>query len=304
MVKDIAEVFIVKTNSRESGVNQLLENFDLKSFEGKNVAIKANFNSADTFPATTHLETLELLISCLKTVKPSKIVLGERSGMGETREVLGKMKVLDLARKLGFEAVVLDEEDHDSWKKIERNGNHWMNGFYISKLFTDADKVVQTCCVKAHRFGGHFTMSLKNSVGLVAKKVPGEIYNYMGELHISPYQRLMIAEINQYYDVDLILMDGMKAFINKGPETGKIVEPNIMLASNDRVAIDAVGVSILRHYKTTREISHGKIFELEQIKRAAELGVGVQNPKDIRIIGLNPEAEAVAGELEEILVSD
>ena len=304
MVKDIAEVFIVKTNSRESGVNQLLENFDLKSFEGKNVAIKANFNSADTFPATTHLETLELLISYIKTIKPSGILLGERSGMGKTREVLDKMRVLDLARKLGFEAVVLDDEDHDSWKKIEKNGNHWMNGFYISKLFTDADKVVQTCCVKSHRFGGHFTMSLKNSVGLVAKKVPGERYNYMGELHISPYQRLMIAEINQYYDVDLILMDGLKAFINKGPETGKIVEPNIMLASKDRVAIDAVGASILRHYKTTREISQGKIFELEQIKRAAELGVGVQNAEDIRIIGLNPESEAVAGELEEILFSD
>lgn len=304
MVKDIAEVFIVKTDSRESGTNQLLENFDLKSFEGKNVAIKANFNSADPFPATTHPQTLELLINYLKTNKPGKIVLGERSGMGETREVLNKMKVLDLARKLGFEVVVLDEEDHDSWKKIERNGNHWINGFYISKLFTDADKVVQTCCVKAHRFGGYFTMSLKNSVGLVAKKVPGELYNYMGELHISPYQRLMIAKINQYYDVDLILMDAMKAFINKGPETGKIVESNIMLASNDRVAIDAVGASILRHYKTTRAVSGGKIFELEQIKRAAELGVGVQNVEDIRIIGLNPEAEAVAGELEQILVSD
>jgi len=304
MANDLAEVFIVKTNSRQSGVNQLLDNFDLESFEGKNVAIKANFNSADPFPATTHPETLELLINCLNAKNPSKIVLGERSGMGTTREVLHKMNVLDLARKLGFEVVVLDEEDHDSWKKIERNGNHWINGFYISKLFTDADRVVQTCCVKAHRFGGHFTMSLKNSVGLVAKKVPGEIYNYMGELHISPYQRDMIAEINQYYDVNLILMDGMKAFINKGPETGKIVEPNIMLASDDRVAIDAVGASILRHYKTTSAVSSGKIFELEQIKRAAELSVGVKDVEDIRIIGLNPEAEAVAGELEEILVSE
>lgn len=304
MANNIAEVFIVKTSSRKSGFDQLLENFDLESFKEKNIAIKANFNSADPFPATTHPETLKLLINHLKTSKPRKIVLGERSGMGKTREVLTTMKVLDLAEKLGFEVHVLDEEPPDSWKKIERNGNHWINGFYISKLFTDADKVVQICCVKAHRFGGHFTMSLKNSVGMVAKRVPNEVYNYMGELHISPYQRDMIAEINQYYDVDLILMDGMKAFIDKGPETGKIVEPNIMLASNDRVAIDAVGASLLRHYKTTRQISGGKIFELEQIKRAAELGVGVNNAENIRIIGLNPESEGVAGELEEILLAD
>ncbi|MTK63258.1 MAG: DUF362 domain-containing protein, partial [Methanobacterium sp.] len=249
-------------------------------------------------------ETLKLLINYLKAREPEKIVLGERSGMGETGDVLSEMKVLDLAQKLGFEVVVLDDEPPDSWKKIERNGNHWLNGFYISKLFTDADKVVQTCCVKAHRFGGHFTMSLKNSVGLVAKKIPGEIYNYMGELHISPYQRSMIAEINQYYDVDVVLMDGMKAFIDKGPETGKIVEPNIMLASKDRVAIDAVGAALLRKYKTTRAISGGNIFDLEQIKRAAELGVGVKNVRDIRIIGLNSESEAVAGALEEILLSD
>lgn len=304
MSKDSADVYVVKTNSRKSGVDLLLENFDMEDFNQKRVAIKANYNSADPFPATTHPDTLELLINSLKDIGSQEITLAERSGMGETREVLSKMKILKLADELGFKIVVLDEEDHDSWKKIDRDGNHWINGFYISKIFTDADRVVQTCCVKAHRFGGHFTLSLKNSVGLVAKKVPGEIYNYMGELHISPYQRHMIAEINQYYDVDLILMDGMKAFLNKGPETGKTVEPNLMLASKDRVAIDAVGASILRHYGTTNDISKGRIFDLEQIKRAAELNVGVNDASKINIIGLNPEAEAVSGELEHILLQD
>ena len=36
----------------------------------------------------------------------------------------------------------------------------------------------------------------------------------------------MIAEINNHYIVDLILMDGMKAFLDKGPEQGHVVEPN------------------------------------------------------------------------------
>ncbi len=116
--------------------------------------------------------------------------------MGKTRDVLEKMKIMDLGKKEGFDVRVLDEEDIDGWLKIDKEGTHWLRGFYISKIFTDADKVVQTCCLKAHRFGGHFTLSLKNSVGIVAKKVPGGVYNYMGELHISPYQRSMIAEIN------------------------------------------------------------------------------------------------------------
>ena len=52
-----------------------------------------------------------------------------------------------------------------------------------------AGGVVQTCCLKTHRYGGHFTLSLKNSVGLVAKRVPGDAYDFMRELHNSPHQR-------------------------------------------------------------------------------------------------------------------
>ena len=56
-------------------------------------------------------------------------------------------------------------------------------------------------------------MSLKNSVGLVAKSVPGERYDYMSELHSSPYQRHMIAEINVAYQPALIVVDGVEAFV-------------------------------------------------------------------------------------------
>lgn len=82
-------------------------------------------------------------------------------------------------------------------------------------------------------------------MGLVSKKVPGTIYDYIWEQHGSPFQRLMIAKINKHYRADLIVMDGIKAFISGGPEKGELIEPNLLLASEDRVAIDAVGVAIL-----------------------------------------------------------
>ena len=49
------------------------------------------------------------------------------------------------------------------------------------------------------------------------------------------------------------------------------------------------------------DISKGNIFGLEQIKRAAELDIGVNSTDKIKIVGLNAESEAVAGELEQIL---
>ena len=232
MANDSGTVYLVKTDNREEGIGDFLENYDMSDFKAKNVALKANYNSADPFPASSHPKTVQTLVRSIKEHNPSNIILAERSGMGNTRDVLETMGIIYLGEKEGFEVRVLDEEDIDGWLKVDREGTHWVKGFYISKIFTEADKVVQTCCLKSHRFGGHFTLSLKNSVGLVAKTVPGGNYNYMAELHISPYQRSMIAEINNNYDVDLILMDGMKAFVDKGPETGHLIEPNLMTMSN------------------------------------------------------------------------
>ena len=301
MVSNESDVFLVKTKDRNEGIKRLLDKFDLKDFNQKKVAIKANYNSADPFPASTHIKTLQYLVENLQEAGSSSVVLAERSGMGDTRRVLDKMGVLDLSDKLGFEAIVLDEEEKDAWIKIDGKDNHWMRGFYISRIFHDADKVVQTCCLKTHRFGGHFTLSLKNSVGLVAKRLPRSVYNYMGELHLSPYQRMMIAEINKHYKVDLVLMDGVKAFLNKGPERGLVTEPNLLLASKDRVAIDAVGVAILRHYGATSNVMNGCIFELDQIKRAVELGIGVNSPDEINLIPLDKESQLTVDNLNNIL---
>jgi uncharacterized protein (DUF362 family) len=295
------EVFLVKTSDRNAGVKSLMSRFKLSEFSGKKVAVKASYNSADPFPASTHLDTLKAIVETLKRLGASQVTLGERSGMGNTRTVLEEMGVFALAEKLDFNAVVLDDLTKEEWLKVAHDGTHWLRGFYIAKLFTNAEKVVQTCCLKAHRFGGHFTLSLKNSVGLVAKKVPSSLYDYMWELHGSPYQRQMIAEINKHYKPDIIIMDGIKAFTDGGPERGKEVQPNLMLASNDRVAIDAVGVAILRSYGANRHIMKGRIFELDQLKRATELGIGVTSASEIRVTPLNEDCKECANDVTGIL---
>ena len=55
-------------------------------------------------------------------------------------------------------------------------------------------------------------------------------------------------------------------------------------ANAPRIAIDAVGVAILRLYGTTQAVSKGAIFEQEQIARAIELGLGVDGPNKIEFV--------------------
>jgi uncharacterized protein (DUF362 family) len=146
-------------------------------------------------------------------------------------------------------------------------------------------------------------MSLKNSVGLVAKRIPGGLYDHMWELHGSPYQRLMIAEINSFYRVDFVVMDATEAFVSGGPDKGSEVEPGLMLASRDRVAIDAVGVAILRSFGAS-SLMKKPIFELDQIRRAAELGVGATAASAIELTPLDERSGQTVDKIESLFTNE
>lgn len=288
-----SKVFLKSASKRADGIKRLLGEFDLDSVGS--IALKANYNSDDPFPATTHIDTLRTLVEGLKAAGSPRITMAERSGMGVTGDVLKNRGVYDLKERLGFEVVDLDLVGAEDWKDISSDDLHWRHGFKISRIFVESDYVVQTCCLKTHRFGGHFTLSLKNSVGLVAARPEGSSYDYMRELHTSPFQRLLIAEINEFYRTDLVLMDAALGFVTGGPEKGKPISPNLLIASKDRVAVDAVGVALLRHYGSTPEVMNGRIFEQEQISRAATLGVGVKSADKIDLVPLDDESRS-AGE--------
>ncbi len=97
------------------------------------------------------------------------------------------------------------------------------------------------------------------------------------------------------------MMDGIKAFVTSGPESGKVVEPNLLLASKDRVAIDAVGVAILKMYGARGKVGEAGIFEQDQLKRAAELGLGVKSVDEIKLMPLNSESQAEVEKIEQVL---
>jgi len=211
-----------------------------------------------------------------------------------------KKGIFKLAQELGFDILNLEDMGPEGWSKIKPGESHWDQGFHFPRVYLEAESIVQTCCLKTHGYGGHFTLSLKNSVGLV----PLVGYPYMRELHSSPYQRQMIAEINTAYSPDLIVLDGVEVFVDGGPARGTRVEAGVMLAGSDRVAIDAVGVAILRLLGTTPEVSRGAIFEQEQIARAAELGLGVSSTKQIQLVTGDAKSEALAVQVRDILARD
>jgi uncharacterized protein (DUF362 family) len=289
---DTATVALVKTTNRSEGVRRAIELLGHNPVNGRPVLLKPNFNSADLAPASTHPDVFQSLLLALQGMGAKRITVGERSGMGNTYQVMQQIGVFDLADAFGFETAVFDELAPADWVVRSDSDFHWSDGFAVPKMLLDAECVVQTCNLKTHRYGGHFTLSLKNSVGFAAKTRGRGGYNYMDELHSSAYQRQMIAEINTAYTPALVVIDGVEAFVNGGPASGKLVQPEVVLAGTDRIALDVVGVAILRSFGTTPEVSQGPIFEQTQIARAVELGLGVDSPTKIQFVTGDPESQA------------
>jgi uncharacterized protein (DUF362 family) len=292
-----ARVALIRTANRAEGVRRAIALLNPPALGGKDIFIKPNFNSSDSTPGSTHVETLNALVGELRRLGAGPLSIGDRSGMGVTREVFEAKDIPALARDLKVKIIVLDELPASEWDSVRTYGMHWSRGFAFPRVAKHAGAIVQTCCLKTHRFGGHFTLSLKNSVGFAAKQVPGDSYNYMSELHRSPDQRRMIAEINAAYQPALIVLDGVQAFTTAGPDKGTLVDAHVVLAGTDRVAIDAVGVAILRHFGTTPEVSSGPIFQQEQIARAVELGLGVTRPDQIAIVTEDQAGAAFAAQI-------
>ena len=280
----MSRVTLVKTENRKDGVKKSLTALDVNPVRGKSVLIKPNFNTADTTPGSTHNDTLAALIDEIWEMGAHSIRLGDRS-YPPTRSVMEDKGILPLLNERDVEVIDFDDLNEADWIEFKPADGHWPSGFRIARPVVESECLVSTGCLKTHQFGGVFTLSLKLHVGVVPTSRNG--YPYMSQLHGSPHQRKMIAEINEPFSPELVVMDGIDVFVDGGPATGKRVKGNVFLAATDRVAIDAVGVAVLKVLGSNAAIMNQNIFSQEQIVRAADLGLGASSPLEIDLTAVD-----------------
>jgi uncharacterized protein (DUF362 family) len=143
-------------------------------------------------------------------------------------------------------------------------------------------------------------MSLKLAVGMTPKPI-------RRTMHASPDGRRMIAELNTGYKPNLIILDGVATFTDGGPGQGELKMGHVMIgvagigAPADRVAIDGVGIAILKSLGANQAIMNRGIFQQEQIARAVELTLGATSPDQIEIVTADAESRAYADTLRAIV---
>jgi uncharacterized protein (DUF362 family) len=241
---------------------ELLGGLDKAISSGDNVLVKPNFNSPDPFPGSTDLGFLRAVLELLKDAG-AKIVVGESSGgiWRPTSNTVAKLGVPELLDAMGIEFVSFDAGETD-WVEVLIEGD-FLKRVTVPRVMYEADKRVYLPCLKTHKYA-RFTMSLKLCVGFVH---PGE----RRALHMGHLEE-KVAEINLVWQPDLIVMDGRKAFVSGGPEKGELVEPGILMASGDMVAIDVEGLKVLQSYPAQNRLGEDP-YRLPQVATAVKHGL-------------------------------
>lgn len=240
---------------------------------GEVVLLKPNFNTADPFPASSDPEFLKAVVELVYDAGAKIAMIGDSSTMSlNTRRVMEKLKIFDLEKMERPPRIYVFEER--KWLKKEIPEGKYLKSVFVSEFLNRADRLILLPCLKTHSYA-QFTGSLKLSVGFMKpfQRV---------RLHFSHLQE-KIAELNKIISPNLIIMDARKCFITKGPAEGEIREPGLILASTDRIAIDVEAIKIIQGFKNN-DLQGINPWALPQIKRAVELGLGVANENDYKVI--------------------
>jgi uncharacterized protein (DUF362 family) len=150
------------------------------------------------------------------------------------------------------EKVELDVRDGLVLKKIK-----------VAKIATES-AIISAAKLKTH-MSTQVTLGLKNMFGMLTTK-------FKGRYHLQGMDKV-IHDINRTLPPQLTMIDGFIAMEGRGPVHGKPVKMDIVIASHDPVAADAVACKVMGF--TPNEVDH--------IRWCHESGVG--NMENIDIVG-------------------
>lgn len=238
--------------------------------KGDTILLKPNYNSGDPPPASSEPEFVRAAIELLYEHGAGKVILGESSMQTlSTRHVMEATGTLAKVKDAGAEVTFFDEQ---KWVKVNVGGQY-LRSVSLPESAMEADKVVYLCNLKTH-FRADFSLSLKLAFGFVKQ-------SERLAFHLRHLKEKLV-DVNLVVHPDLIVADGRKCFITGGPFRGEVREPNVILASGDRVALDVEAIKIIAGFEGSKLKDNP--WSYTQIRRAAELGLGVKNEQEYKVV--------------------
>lgn len=240
MDKNKSKVIVVSCDSYEeekvynclkTGIVQLggIDRFVSKE---EKILVKPNFlSTADADSAVvTHPSVIKGMLRLLNENGYQNVMFGDSPGSGSCA---GAAKRLGLVGDDTFGASLAPMSEE---KKTEFSEGLTCRSFYFTKETVEADAIINLCKMKTHMLE-RITGAVKNVYGLIAglRKKAGHV----AFPNATVFAR-MLCDIHRCVKPRLHIMDGVVAMEGNGPGAGTPTPMNVLLFSEDPVALDTV----------------------------------------------------------------
>lgn len=286
-------VTLVRADTPEAAVARGIELIGGLSFieAGQKVMLKPNFTGPIPPPDTTSPEVLEELIRQCWSAGAGEVIVAERTWASmDTDVVFDLMRYNDgttIRQKIDDLDATFRPLDDEPWVEVSPEGAvDFEEPLLIPQILSEVDHFINVPALKTHGIAV-FTMTMKNLFGLVHPDTRnGQVHGHPKNGEDPDRQKRMFAQMNLAFNPTLNVMDALVSRTTGGPTPpGDVADTNMVLFGQDRVAMDAVGLAILRVYGTEPHIEDKSIWEQTQLAEAVRVGVGVSGPDDITLVG-------------------
>ncbi len=258
---------------------RLLGGLERLSVAGKRVLLKPNVVNDRPPPTTTNPAVVSAVASLMRASGAAEVTVGDSSGIIRfpTSGNLIATGIQAAAEAVGARAVSFDEVTPQPWLRVEPPEAKALPSYYVSRVAYEAEVFINLPVVKTHRFA-HYSCCLKNLVGIAHPRNRPSVAFLMGDWHER------IAELNLAVHPQLHIADGTTVMIAGGPTSGTPAPADLLMLSGDGVALDAVALALVRTFGAWEKVQQGSVWDQRQIKRARELGLGVNGPAQVELV--------------------
>lgn len=188
----------------------------------------------------------------------TNMVCGDSCGVGTAKKTMAGTGMEEILFKYGVTV-----KDFEKGTKVTFKEGTQAQSFIISDEVLASDAVINICKMKTHALE-RITGAVKNMYGCVYG-----LYKAKGHTIYPTADSFarMLVDLNRYVKPRLHVMDGIIAMEGNGPTSGDAVQMNVLLMSEDSVALDSV-YSRLIHLppQMVPTIDHGAKMGLGQWK--------------------------------------
>ena len=269
---------------------------------GDRVVVKPNLAYPYPPPATTDPSVVEAVARLCVEAGAREVMVGDSSSYS-CKNILGygRWSNMDVIRSTGMDRAAeragakIVDFDSAKWATVTIPGGVILRRTEIASPMLEADVVINVPAMKTH-LETLATLAIKNYHGIIPDR--WKIQFHKDEISQK------IVDIHKAVKTHLVVMDGLLGMEGLGPRMGSPVRMDLILASSDTVAIDAVTSQVMGiepdEVETTRlartqGIGNGSLDSIQTVG----LGIGeVRRPfrrPDVRISGIFPGVTVIQG---------